>query len=395
MALSNIRSDFPVLRNNPELVYLDSGATSLKPQSVVDEMMWFLTEGTSAAYRGVHQLGVESTERFTEARETIANWFGVSSDQLIFTSGTTAAINLVRYGLQDLKNVVTTNAEHHSNLLPWRQGLDCRVIDCDSSGRITGEILDAELNNMPADLVAISHVGNVLGAMQPIRELGEVARSHGSLMLVDAAQSAAHLDCDLDALGADFLVCSGHKMLGPSGIGALVAQPEALQRLGPVSWGGGMVESVKADVHELQQPPQRWEAGSPNVEAALGWAAAIDYLESLERPNLHRHLQTITAAAQEQLSNVSGVELLGECSPAGQNGILPIKIDGWEAHAAARVLSQRFNICVRSGFHCAQPLHQALDWAPTLRASFHVYTTLDDIERFTTAVETLTKLKVG
>ncbi len=393
--LPDIRSDFPLLRKHPELIYLDSGATSLKPQVVVDEMMWFLTEGTSAVYRGVHQLGVEATERFNEARETIANWFGVASDQLVFTTGTTAAINLVRHGLQGLKSVVTTNAEHHSNLLPWRHGLDCREIASDRFGRISAESLDAELRKSPADLVAVSHVGNVLGTMQPIRGLSEVARSHGALLLLDAAQSASHLDCELDDLGADFIVCSGHKMLGPGGIGALIGRPEALQRLNPVNWGGGMVASVGGDSYELQQAPQKWEAGSPAVEAAIGWAAAIEYLESLDRTALHPHLQAVTAAAQEQLADVSSVELLGECSLSGQNGILPIKISGWEAHAAARVLSQRFNICVRSGFHCAEPLHQSLGWAPTLRASFHVYTTLEEIDRFTTAVETLTKLKVG
>lgn len=395
MMLPDIRSDFPVLRNHPELVYLDSGATSLKPQSVVNEMTWYLTEGTSAVYRGVHQLGVDATERFTEARDTIANWFGVASDQLILTSGTTSAINLVRYGLQDLRSVVTTNAEHHSNLLPWRQGLDCRVLICDDAGRIPNELLESELRDSPADLVAVSHVGNVLGTIQPIRELADIAHSHGALLLVDAAQSAAHLDRTLDDLGADFIVCSGHKMLGPGGIGALVGRPEALKRLNPVYWGGGMVTSVNEHGNKLQQLPQKMEAGSPNVEATLGWAAAIEYLETLGRSALHPHLQSITATAQEQLAAVSGVELLGQCDLAGQNGILPLKIDGWEAHAAARVLSQRFNICVRSGFHCAEPLHQSLGWAPTLRASFHVYTTLEDVSRLVNAVETLTKLKVG
>lgn len=390
-----LREDFPVLRNDPSLVYLDSAATSLKPQVVVDAVTWFLAEGTSAVFRGVHQRGVEATDRFDLARATIARWFSVADDQVVFTRGATDAINLVRRGLRDLKRVVTTSAEHHSNLLPWRDGLECRVMPTDQSGRISAEELDAQLSISPADLVAVSHLGNVFGATQPISALSEVAHQHGALMLVDIAQSAAHLPAGLDDLGADFVVCSGHKMLGPSGIGALIGQPEALERLDPVDWGGSMVESVDSTTCRLQPAPRRWEAGTPAIESVLGWAAAVEYLESFDRQLSLKHLQTLTAFAHQQLAALPGVEVLGELEPADRLGILPLEIDGWEAHAAARSLSQRANICLRSGFHCAEPLHKLLDLQPTLRASFHIYSTREDIDRLTEAVERLTKLKVG
>jgi len=389
------RDDFPVLRNAPELVYLDSAATSLKPQTVVDAVTWFLTEGTATVSRGVHQQGVEATCRFDASRATIARWFAVADDQVVFTRGATGAINLVRRGLQGLKRVATTVAEHHSNLLPWRAGLDCCVLPTDPSGRITADQLDTHLQHSPADLVAISHVGNVFGAKQPVQELSEVAHRHSALMLVDIAQSAAHLPAGPNELGADFVVCSGHKMLGPSGIGALIAQPEALERLDPVDWGGSMVESVDETSCHLQHGPRKWEAGTPAIESILGWAAAIDYLDSFDRDAMLGHLQELTASAQRRLASLPGVEVLGDLAPEERLGILPLQVDGWEAHAAARVLSQRANICVRSGFHCAEPLHQTLALPPTLRASFHIYSTDRDIELLAEALENLAKFKVG
>ena len=391
----NIRSDFPALESDPTLVYLDSAATSLKPQAVVDEVTWFLATGTAGIYRGVHQRGVIATERFDEARGTIARWFSVADDQVVFTRGATDAINLVRRGLPRLKRVVTTAAEHHSNLLPWRNGLDCTVLPCDHAGRITAAALDSELSRAPADLVAISHVGNVFGVVQSVRELSAVAHRHGALMLVDAAQSASHLLSGPDDLGADYVVCSGHKMLGPSGIGALIGQFEALERLEPVDWGGGMVESVDDLTSQLQSPPRRWEPGTSPIESVLGWAAAIEYLESLGRSRIEAHMHEITRQAHVKLDQLPGVKVLGEVDSEDRTGIIPIKIDGWEAHAAARVLSQRFNLCLRSGFHCAEPLHRLLGLRPTLRASFHVYSTQADIDKLVEGAATLANLKVG
>lgn len=393
--LRELRDDFPALRGDPSLIYLDSAATSLKPQCVIDEVVWFLGEGTSAVFRGVHQRAVEATERFEDARGTVARWFNVANDQVVLTRGTTDGINLVRRGLRGLQRVLTTNAEHHSNLLPWREGLDCQVLSCDSSGRILPAALDDALRQHPAQLVALSHVGNVFGTIQPVTELSEVAHAHSALLLVDAAQSASHLPVGLDQLGADYLVCSGHKMLGPSGIGALVGQPEALDRLQPISWGGSMVEAVDDEGYQLQPAPRRWEAGTPAVESLLGWAAALEYLELLGREAVHRHLEFVTSHAIEQLQKLPGVEILGALDPTERSGILPLRIEGWESHTAARVLSQRANLCLRSGFHCAEPLHKALGLLPTLRASFHVYTTPREVDQLVEALDRLANLRIG
>ncbi|TWT33770.1 putative cysteine desulfurase [Posidoniimonas corsicana] len=391
----SVRDDFLAFTCDPTLVYLDSAATTLKPRCVVDEVSWCLTEGASAIYRGVHRRGVELTARFDDARATIARWFGVADDEVVITTGATGAINLVRNGWPDLNSVVTTIVEHHSNLLPWTNVQSCRTLPCDPCGRVSAEDLDKELLSAPADLVAVSHVSNVLGVIQPVSELAEVAHRHGALLLLDAAQSASHLPVEPNLCGADFIACSGHKMLGPSGVGALVATSEALARLKPISWGGGMVESVSPDDVRLQPAPRRFEAGTPPVESVLGWATALDYLESIGRENLTEHTRALTLAAIKRFSGVRGVRVHGPADVEEQLGIVSLSVDGWESHAAARVLSQRGNICVRSGFHCAEPLHQRLGLRPTLRLSFQAYNDHSDIEKACAVIEQLAQTQIG
>jgi cysteine desulfurase/selenocysteine lyase len=340
-------------------------------------------------------MSVAASDRFEAARSTVARWFRVADDQVVFTHGTTDAINLVRRGLPGLRRVVFSIAEHHSNLLPWRAGLDWTALDCDAQGRVDPAALDAELAKAPADLVAIAHVGNVLGTIQPIAELAEVAHRHGALMLVDAAQSASHLPVGPDDLGADFVACSGHKMLGPSGVGALVGKYEALERLRPVDWGGSMVQSVDAAQCQLQPLPRMLEAGTPPIESVFGWAAALEYLESLGLATIREHLESLTTIALERLAQIPGLKILGPSRADERAGIITLQLVNWEAHALARVLSQRGNVCVRSGFHCAEPLHQHLGLPPTLRASFHVYTSRDDVDRLVEVLESIANLALS
>ena len=353
--LAAIRADFPFFRENPDVIYLDSAATSLKPQAVIDEVSWFLSTGTSSINRAVHHIGVETSSRVRKARQTIANWFGVTDSQVVFTSGTTDAINLVRSGLSGLERVLVSNGEHHSNLLPWRSVSQLRTIDSDSFGVLTPERLAKELKDFPADLVSVSHLGNVLGIVQPIQELSEVVHSQGGLLLVDAAQSASHLPCSLETLNADFLVCSGHKMLGPSGIGALIGKREALERLNPTRWGGGMVSAVTESESTLEVGPGRFEAGTLPIESILGWSAAIEYLDTIGIASIDSHLSELTAQTVDALLDVPGVRLGGNAKTK-RHSIVPFTIEHWQAHQAARVLSQRYGVCVRSGFHCAEPV---------------------------------------
>ena len=389
----SIREDFPFFQANPDVVYLDSAATSLKPNCVVDEVSRFLSTGTATVDRSVYEIGVKASERVREARNRIARWFDASENQLVFTASATDAINLVRFGLEGLSDVLTTTAEHHSNLLPWRSVARCRSLNCDEFGLLRLDELKRELKKRPADLVAISHVNNVLGTVQPVRQIAEVVKSYGGLILVDASQSASQMPVSLDELGADFLVCSGHKMLGPSGVGALIGTLEALDRLTPYMLGGGVVESVSVDGHELRGGSAQFEAGTFPVESILGWASAITYLDALGIENIEAHSDSLTKRVVSRLRELPAVTL--HSADATRHGIVPFSVKNWEAHAAARTLSQRFQVCVRSGFHCAEPLHRSLGLGPTLRCSFHVYSDESDIERLIKGLSSMSQLSVG
>jgi len=391
---NSVREAFPFFKANPGVTYLDSAATSLKPTAVIDEVAWYLSRGTASVDRSVYELGVQASERVREARIRIARWFGTTEHQLVFAPNATTAINLVRFGLEGLRSVITTTAEHHSNFLPWQSIDDCRSISCDPSGLLRVDDLQRELQLRSTDIVAIHHVNNVTGAIQPVRQIADLARSHGALTLVDVAQSASHRPVNIEDLGADFFVCSGHKMLGPSGVGALIGKPEVLDRLQPVWLGGGVVESVAADRHELRGGPARLEPGTPPVESILGWARAIEYLESLGIENVQGHNSKLTEKVVSRLQEVPAVTIHGG-HDLDRCGIVSFSLEGWEAHAAARTLSQRFHVCVRSGFHCAEPLHRSLQVGPTLRCSFHVYSNETDIRQLIAGLVSMSELSVG
>ena len=390
--LDTCRSDFPALAggDQPEMAYLDNSATTLRPSVVIDAMRWYLEKGTAAVHRGVHRQSIEATDRFEETRESLAGWLGADRDEIIFTSGATAAIHLVRHGLGDLKRVATTSMEHHSNLLPWLN-LNCTVVPVDSHGEIDMEVLEKTLS-LGVDLLAITHVSNVLGSVTPIKELTRLAHLHGAKILVDAAQSIGHLPIDVKELEVDFLVCSSHKMLGPSGVGALFANREVHNQLMPVVLGGQMVDQVTASGWTPQPAPHCYEAGSPPVESVIGWGAAIGYLEKFGKQTIESHLNKLTDTLVSQLLEVPGVQILGPKKETPRAPLVSFHLDGMESHAIAKILNQRENVLVRSGFHCAQPLHDHLGLKPSVRASLQIYNNQSDIERLIRTLQSIAKL---
>lgn len=391
------RDDFPVLsaeRGQPP-AYLDSAATTLRPSVVVDAMRWYLENSTAAIHRGVHHRSIAVTDRFEATRERLAGWLGADADEIIFTSGTTAAIHLIRHGLQGLKRVAVTAMEHHSNLVPWLDlgiGKGCTVIPVDAHGQIDMAALQQALQQ-GVDLLAVTHISNVLGCITPIESLIELAHKHGTKVLVDAAQSASHCAIDVRQWDVDFLVCSSHKMLGPSGAGALYASRKMHEQLQPVVLGGQMVDQVSLTGWTTQAPPHCYEAGSPPAESVIGWGAALEYLEEFGQEAINDRLAHLTTELLDRLSDIPGVRMLGPL--AGPRGpLVSFLIDGLESHAVAKMLSQRDDVVVRSGFHCAQPLHQHLGIGPTVRASLQIYNTEDDLERLSRTLQAIAKLRV-
>ena len=391
--MRDVRPDFPILQRSDDgrrLVYLDSAATSLKPQAVIDAVLGFYTHHTSNVHRGAHALAREATELFEDARFAVARLINADPDEIVFTHGTTGAIDLVRRCMPGLRRTVTTTLEHHSNFLPWALGDDAHVVPLDPEGRLDLDDLARALSR-GADLVAVAHVSNALGIVAPVSEIITLAHDAGALVLVDGAQSVPHLPVDARALGADFLAFSAHKMLGPGGIGALYARAEHLQRMEPGTLGGDMVQEVHRDGYRLQPPPHRFEPGTPPIEAALGWAAAIAYLQDLGLGAVQAHDRDLVAYALQRLGEIDEVKIAGPRDASRRQVSVAFHVEGLEAHGVARLLSNRANVCVRSGFQCAQPAHESLDLPPTVRASFHVYNTRRDIDVLAEALGEIVK----
>nr|WP_274636729.1 SufS family cysteine desulfurase [Microbacterium bovistercoris] len=398
-----VRADFPILAETiggAPLVYLDSAATSQKPRAVLDAERDFLAHGNAAVHRGAHTLAAEATELFEDARATVAAFVGAAGENLVWTSGATAALNLVaaaignasidgsRYGLAAGDEIVVTEAEHHANLIPWQQlaartGAVLRhipvredgTLDLEAAGRLIGE---------RTRVVAFAHVSNVLGIVNPVAELVALAHAVGALTVLDACQSAPHLPVDLPALGVDLAAFSGHKMLGPYGIGALYGRSEVLDALPAVLTGGSMVTTVTLDRAEFLPAPQKFEAGTQPVSQAIALAAAVRYLDALGMPAVHAHEQMLERRMRDGLRRIDGVRLLGDAA-ADRVALCAFDVDGVHAHDVGQVLDDR-GIAVRVGHHCAQPLHRRFGVTATVRASASVFTTADEIDAFLDAV---------
>jgi len=403
-----LQADFPLLAqrvNDAPLVYLDSAATSQRPQAVIDAEIDFVTRTNSAVHRGAHTLAAEATELFEDARAAVASFVGAQPEQLVWTSGATAGLNLVAYAigngsagrgapasarvaLRPGDEIVVTEAEHHANLIPWqelalRTGAVLRHIPVHDDGALDLDAA-ADIIGERTRIVAFTHVSNVLGIVNPVEALVRLAQDAGALTVLDACQSAPHLPLDLPALGVDLAVFSGHKMLGPNAIGGLYGRSDVLEALPPFLLGGSMITTVTLDGAEYLPPPQRFEAGTQPVSQAIALAAAVRYLDAVGMDAVHAHEQELERRLRDGLRSIPGIRLLGDAD-AERVALSAFDVEGVHAHDAGQFLDAR-GIAVRVGHHCAQPLHRRFGVTATVRASAALYTTADEVDVFLDAV---------
>ena len=386
-----IREDFPILREQAHghpLIYFDSAATSQKPRAVLDALRNYYEHENANVHRGLHELSSRATEAYEKSRQRVASYLGaMSADEIVFTRGTTESINLVAQAwggkfLRDGDVVLLTEMEHHSNLVPWqllaeRTGAQLRFVPVCDDGTLALDRLSSLLTP-EVKLFAFTHVSNSLGTINPVRELCKKARAVGALTLVDAAQSAGHMPINVRELGCDFLAFSGHKMCGPTGIGALYGRAEILDSIPPWHGGGEMIVSVSLEKSAFKKAPHRFEAGTPNIAGAIGLAAAIDYIESIGRAAIFEHDAQLAGYAMERLAELPGMRVLG---PSAERGALV----GFVMEAAhphdLTTFADQYGLAMRGGHHCNQPLMRRFGLPGTTRASFYFYNTKGEIDR--------------
>ncbi|GAA4473008.1 cysteine desulfurase [Rhodococcus olei] len=398
--VTRIRADFPILsrtvRDGKPLVYLDSGATSQRPVQVLDAEREFLVTSNAAVHRGAHQLAEEATDAYEDARAAIARFVGAEPDELAFTKNATEALNVVTYVLGDDRfdrhvgpgdEIVITELEHHANLVPWqelarRTGATLRWYGVTDDGRID---LDSLALTDATKVVAFTHQSNVTGAVAPVEELVRRARAVGALVVLDACQSVPHMPVDFHLLDVDYAAFSGHKMLGPSGVGVLYGKRELLAAMPPFITGGSMIETVTMESTTYAAPPQRFEAGVPMTSQVVGLGAAVRYLEAIGMDAVAAHEHELTALALQLLGAIPGVRIVGPTTAENRGGAVSFVVDGIHAHDLGQVLDDE-GVAIRVGHHCAWPLHRRLGVAATARASFAVYNTADEVHALAAAI---------
>ncbi|MDP7329523.1 MAG: SufS family cysteine desulfurase, partial [Candidatus Thalassarchaeaceae archaeon] len=373
-----------------DLVYLDNAATTQKPQSVIDSMTHYYEQSNANVHRAVHTLAAEATEQYENSRDTLADWFGTTRDNLIFTSGTTEAINLVAWGwarsnLDAGDAIVITEMEHHADIVPWQllaeeKGIEIRVVPIDTERDILDmEIFSASLPG--ARLVCVVHTSNVLGVANPVADI--IAQSHdcGAKVLIDAAQAAPHHRIDFTDMGADFVAISGHKMCGPTGIGCLLTTTESIEEMEPFMSGGDMIETVTMKKSTFAKGPQKFEAGTPKIAEAIGFAAAAKYLSNFDMGELHSHIRGLAKYTASELQSVPGITVYGDHSVSEGSGVVSFLHDSVHAEDLARFMDAG-GFAMRTGHHCAQPLLEAYGVTSTNRVSFYLYNTMDEAKGF-------------
>jgi cysteine desulfurase/selenocysteine lyase len=416
--VGKLRADFPILsrtvRDGKRLVYLDSGATSQRPRQVLDAERAFLEQHNAAVHRGAHQLAEEATDAYESARARIARFVGVEPGEVVFVKNATEGVNLVAYAISNASigygagdpasrfavgpgdEIVVTEMEHHANLVPWqelcrRTGATLRWFSVGADGRLDLDSDEARnLINERTKLVAFVHQSNVLGTVNPVEELVRRAREVGALVLLDSCQSVPHGPVNLAALGVDFAVFSGHKMLGPSGVGVLYGREDLLAAMPPFLTGGSMIELVRMEGSSYAPPPQRFEAGVPMTSQAVGLAAAVDYLTAIGMDVVAEHERELTSAALAGLAELPGVRIIGPTGLDDRGGAVSFVVDDVHAHDVGQVLDDE-GVAVRVGHHCAWPLHRRFGVAATVRASFAVYNTVDEVRVLIDSVRTAQK----
>lgn len=397
----SLREDFPILsrtvRDGKRLVYLDSGATSQRPKQVIDAEVEFLTHHNAPVHRGAYEIAEEATDAYEDAREAIAGFIGADYDELVFTKNATEALNTVAFVLGDDRagqyqvgegdEIVVTELEHHANLVPWqelarRTGATLRWYGVTEDGRIDMDSLEL---SEKTKVVAFTHQSNVTGAVTDVKEMVRRARAVGALVVLDACQSVPHMPVDVKDLDVDFLAFSGHKMLGPNGVGALYGRRELLEALPPFLTGGSMIEVVTMEKTTFAAPPQRFEAGTMMTSQVVGLGAAVKYLDAIGMDKVAAHEHHLTALALEKLQEIDGVTIIGPTTPAQRGSAVAFKVEGIHPHDLGQVLDDQ-GVCIRVGHHCAWPIHQILNAQSTARASFYIYNTEEDVQALADAV---------
>lgn len=394
MNVQDIRQQFPILNqevNGHPLVYLDSAATSQKPYKVIETLEKYYKEYNSNVHRGVHTLGTKATDAYEGAREKIRKFINAKSmEEIIFTRGTSTSLNTVAasYGKANLgqgDEIVITYMEHHSNLIPWQQvakqtGATLKYLPLQEDGTISIADVSATITKH-TKIVSITHVSNVLGVINPIKEIAKIAHENGAILVVDGAQGTPHMKIDVQELDCDFLAFSGHKMCGPTGIGVLYGKKHHLENMEPIEFGGEMIDFVDLFDSTWKELPWKFEAGTPIIAGAIGLGAAIDFLEEVGLDEILAHEHKLAAYAMEKLSTIEGITIYGPEDPMKRAGVITFNINDVHPHDVATVLDAE-GIAVRAGHHCAQPLMKWLKVSATARASFYLYNTESDIDRF-------------
>ena len=398
--VESIRKDFPILQrkvHGKPLVYLDNAATSQKPNQVIDAIDFYYRNYNANVHRSIHQLGEEATEKFVEAHEKVADFINADSYQnIIFTKNTTESLNLVAYsltaGLKKGDEVAISQMEHHSNFVPWQQlakqrGLKLKFIKIDEEGKLDKESIKKNITKK-TKIVSLTHVSNVLGTINPIEEISKTAHEVGSLMIADGAQAAPHMPIDVKKLDVDFYAFSGHKMLGPTGVGVLYGKKELLEKMQPFLYGGEMIREVRFDDTTFNELPWKFEAGTPNIVEGIGLGVAIDYLNKIGMKQIHERDKELVEYAIERLKEIEGVAIYG----AKERGaVVSFNVNDIHAHDVSQVLDSE-GVAIRAGHHCCMPLMGVLGVAATARASFYLYNTEEEVDVFINALHKVKKV---
>ena len=390
----SLKSDFPIF-NDSDLVYLDNASTTQKPKQVLDAVMAMYTDSNANVHRAIYDIGSKATEKFENSRKNISDFINATSEkEIIFTSGTTESINLLAHTLDNSlgpgDDILVSEMEHHANLVPWqmaseRTGASLKFIPINSRGEL--DLSDPEKYfTRSTKIIALTHVSNVLGTINPINDIARIAKEIGALFVVDGAQGIPHQSIDVQNLGCDFYAFSGHKMLGPTGIGSLWGKMELLEEMDPFMGGGEMIENVSMLSSTWNEVPYKFEAGTPNFVQAVGLSAAIDYLNDIGMTNITKHESELTSYALEKMSQIEGLRVFG--SPKNRAGVISFNIDGIHAHDLAQFLNED-NIAIRVGHHCAQPLLSSLKENSVARLSIYIYNDKSDIDMFCTSLSTI------
>jgi cysteine desulfurase/selenocysteine lyase len=388
--VENIRADFPVLKDN---IYLDNAATTQTPVQAVKAMEDYFFKYAANHGRGAHHLARQTTDHFEDARETIAGLLNCPAENTIFTKNATEGLNLIARGIdwQEGDHIITTMMEHHSDLLPWMKlrdrGVELTIVEPDSEGHVSVEALEQHIRPSTR-LLAVTHISNSFGSIQDAQGICKLARDHNSLCLIDGSQSAGHMPLDLKKMDCDFFVTPGHKgLLGPQGTGvAYIKEPESIK---PLNVGGGAVRSVTTTGYELEETPTRFEAGTPNIPGGIGLGRAVKYVREIGVSDIEKHERQLAQSAARRLAQIEGVEVYG---PQDRGAVVPFNVQGLNPHDVAMILDETRRICLRSGYHCAMPGVDFMKLEGTVRASFALYNTEEEVDALVETVEQITTL---